>query len=509
MQSRLSPKLELKPNSQSPLRHSKQRSLLLSSPQPVHRTTGAIRTPVASSASPLHVLLDEARKDGICSAELAAKETLNARANIKARNTIGRPRARSLSVPVRKATYETKKSSPSTPASTSAPPSPRIVPVRTGTLLDNLVSFTAKLPSSYYDVYPDTNASTSTSTSNTSVTEESYPLLPFDHPKTYTLRFPPPQAQPRSPFRPRSPPRHPTPRFRLIENREYLRLKAVWNRLSGADGVALDMFVDTVHDSYYYGDGDADADGNVDDDHDYEEEENDPTSDGIRLRDLDCGCESEEDCDHLYEEEDHETSSFSRNRVSRSRTRRRIMHSHPLPSQSLVDKQGNLHTGCELVVGIAIDGIKESALRTRVIGQQQRRGSAKGKEKEKTKFKAQTTSSATSSRKLDLLDGLSLTSFVLSPSISLSSLSDSVRRTLDSFRVLGEGHARRVGASTQISQTTDVSSTSAQGRKADDSGGSKQSTDQAHQDRVQAHAHGHAVEDPHHRSISVSGPEGL
>lgn len=265
----------------------------------------------------------------------------------------------------------------------------------------------------------------------------------------------------------------------------------MWNRLSGADGIAVDLFVDTVHGDYCDGDDD-------DDDDDDQDDEDGTTSNGIRLRDLDCGCESEGECDHLYEEEDG-TSSLSRDRLSRSRTRRRIMHHHPLPSQSLVDKQGNLHTGCELVIGIAIDGIKESALGLRVG--QQRRGSAKGKEKAKTQTRAK-SSSALSSKKLDLLDGLSLTSLVLSPSLSLSSLSHSVRRTLDSFRALGEGHVRLVGVLAQTTQTTDSSgytSTSAQGLHGED---------RAHQDRVQAHAHG-PVEDPHHRSISMTGPEGL
>lgn len=379
---------------------SRLRPLSLSPAQP--------RFPVSSSDSPLHVLLDQAKKDGICSAELAVRENRpKARSKV---NTGIRPRSQSLS------RVENDLGRRIASASSSS-----------HSLVEDFVSsLTNKLPLSSCFQKNDGDGD-----GDGDGGSDIFPLLPLHpRPKTYVRRFAPLLPQPRSPFRSRSPPRHPTPRFRLIENREYLRLKAVWNRLS-------DVHMD---DDDVDGGGYEDADSTL----------------GVTLCELDCGCEDEGRCRRK-----HGWTTYLRG------------HPLPLPSPALIDKQGNLYTGCELVVGIAIDGIKGSALAHHniIIG--------KGKKNKPTK--------ADSSIMTDLLDGLSLANLLSSSSSKISSLSYSLGRTLESFRHLGEIHATSVGRVNLGS-----------GAYREDG-----------QTDTPTSARAHAAVIHSNRPISVSGPEGL
>lgn len=373
-------KVETYSTMQSPSKPTKGRSLSLSLP----KTTSVTRTPVSPTDSPLHVLLDQAKREGLCSAELAILENAT-KAKIRAH---ARSRSRSLS-----AVKDLR--------SQSAPSASR-------SLIEDFISFASKLPLSYslsYDIYSSTD-------------DEIFPLHHISQriprPKNYALKFPPPLPQPRSPFRSQSPvTQQPTARFRLVENKEYLRLKAVWNRLA-EDQIFLNS---------------------------YELYRSADPSFGIGLDELDCGCDGDGECDCDYEDEQSRNQTNNLSRTSRT-SHSRSSQSLPPPPTALVDREGNLHTGCELVVGIAIDGLGESGLG---IG---RRGDRRKRD-----------GSRRSLTGMGIRGGLSFAANLVSSS-KLSSVSYSVRQALDLFRQIGEIQVKHstqyasVGASTYGHKTT-------------------------------------------------------
>ncbi|KIJ39254.1 hypothetical protein M422DRAFT_257860 [Sphaerobolus stellatus SS14] len=76
---------------------------------------------------------------------------------------------------------------------------------------------------------------TSTAVSESDSSSDIYHLLPLpskSRPRPQTpLKFPPIASLPRSPYRPHTPPAHPTSRIRIVPNPAYLRIKAMQNRV--------------------------------------------------------------------------------------------------------------------------------------------------------------------------------------------------------------------------------------------------------------------------------------
>ena len=108
-----------------------------------------------------------------------------------------------------------------------------------GKVVEEFVDLVARLPTSYMPV-SDVEGSSLRSKSCPPVSGIQTPtpppetfiyLLPLRPPPLYPRVFPPIPTLPRSPYRPLTPPTLPTPRMRLVSNPQFLRLKALQNRV--------------------------------------------------------------------------------------------------------------------------------------------------------------------------------------------------------------------------------------------------------------------------------------